>query len=188
MHKEKEGVLDSHSLCIFFCHIREYTDSASLYTFPLLLMLHEMEQAEMERLLTEQYHGHLGYTDGTEPTVVPISYAFQDGVIYGYTHEGHKISALRENPRACLQVDEIAPDCWRSVIVHGDFTELEGDDRVQAVQVLGHKIAHPARRTLPFLRTEMIGDGISKEHRPIIYRIKITSMTGRTFGQAEKDV
>ena len=69
--------------------------------------------------------GRLGCIDKDEPYVVPINYIVDDGSIYSHSLPGKKIDALRSNPRACLQVDQIVDDFqWRSAIVFGRFEEI----------------------------------------------------------------
>lgn len=145
-------------------------------------MPHELGKAEIERLLAAQDHGHLGCCADNEPYVVPISYVLDGHSLLGYTHAGRKIDMLRKNPRACVQVDDIGPEQWLSVIVSGDFEELTGNERHRAIGLLGKKISHPKSSSQPFIRDEIIGDASSAERMPIIYRIHITSMTGRMFG------
>jgi len=41
------------------------------------------------------------------PYVVPVNYFFDGKDIYIHSLPGKKLDALRANPRACLQVDEI---------------------------------------------------------------------------------
>jgi nitroimidazol reductase NimA-like FMN-containing flavoprotein (pyridoxamine 5'-phosphate oxidase superfamily) len=82
-------------------------------------------EEEARALLNACRIGRLGCVDNGEPYVVPINYVFEDESIYSHSLPGQKIEALRANPRACLQVDEIENDfSWRSVIAFGDFEEI----------------------------------------------------------------
>jgi len=59
------------------------------------------------------------------PYIVPINYYFEDGCVYSHSLPGLKISALKENPQACLQVDVVESDIrWRSVLAFGNFEEV----------------------------------------------------------------
>lgn len=138
----------------------------------------------MQRILSSHYHAHLACCDGQEPYLVPISYAYHDGSLYGYTHEGRKIEILRKNPSVCVEVDDIHADNWRSVIVRGVYQELSGDERVEAIRILGDKISTPPAHDKPaFIHHELVGQGAQTKSGPIIYRINVSSMTGRGFGQ-----
>ena len=83
--------------------------------------------------------GHLGCIDGEGPYVVPINYLVQEDSIYSHSLPGRKISALRTNARACLQVNHIQDDFhWRSVIAFGAFEEVvsDGERRLVLRQLL----------------------------------------------------
>ena len=59
------------------------------------------------------------------PYVVPINCHLEGDYLYSHSLPGMKISALRENPRACVQVDEIESDLrWRSAIAFGRYEEV----------------------------------------------------------------
>ncbi len=59
------------------------------------------------------------------PYIVPINYYFADGYVYSHSLPGMKINALRKDPRACLQVDQIESDVrWRSVLAFGTYEEV----------------------------------------------------------------
>jgi len=61
--------------------------------------------------------GRLGCIVNGGPYIVPISYNFENEYLYSHSLPGTKIDALRENPSACVQVDEIETDLrWRSAI------------------------------------------------------------------------
>src|SRR5881396_2187449 len=84
-----------------------------------------LPEEEARALLSAGRIGRLGCIDNGEPYVVPINYVFEDESIYSHSLPGQKIDALRANPRACLQVDEIKSDFdWCSVIAYGDFEEI----------------------------------------------------------------
>jgi len=78
--------------------------------------------------------GHLGCIDGDGPYVVPINYLVHEDSIYSHSLPGRKISALRTNVRACLQVNHIQDDFhWRSVIAFGAFEEVTKDGERRSV-------------------------------------------------------
>jgi len=80
---------------------------------------------ESRALLSASRIGRLGCIDNGEPYVIPINYVFEDDSVYSHSMPGRKIDALRAQPRACLQVDEIESDFrWRSVIASGQFEEI----------------------------------------------------------------
>ena len=89
-------------------------------------MIEKLSQEETKKLLSEQFIGRLGcvLADG-EPYVVPINYLFKNGFIFIHSLLGLKVEALRANPKACIQVDDIKSFFeWRSAIAFGEFEEI----------------------------------------------------------------
>ena len=87
--------------------------------------MRKMSEDEARELLSSAKIGRLGCVDHGEPYVVPINYYLEGDLIYSHSLPGRKLDALRANPRACLQVDEIADDFnWRSAIAFGNFEEI----------------------------------------------------------------
>lgn len=88
-------------------------------------MITELSEQEAYELLQRGKLGRLGCCDNGQPYVVPINYRFDGLDVYIHSLPGRKIDALRANPRACLQVDEIADSFhWRSVLVFGHYEEI----------------------------------------------------------------
>jgi len=84
-----------------------------------------LDETEARSLIAAGKIGRLGCVDNGEPYVVPVNYVFEEMSIYSHSLPGRKIEALRAQPRACLQVDEIQGDFnWRSVIAYGNFEEI----------------------------------------------------------------
>jgi len=99
---------------------------------PLLLQCRErnvltksLSENEALEVIRSGKIGRLACVDGDEPYVVPVNYVVDDGFIYSHSLPGKKIDALRSNPRACLQVDQIFDDFhWQSAIAFGRFEEI----------------------------------------------------------------
>jgi nitroimidazol reductase NimA-like FMN-containing flavoprotein (pyridoxamine 5'-phosphate oxidase superfamily) len=86
---------------------------------------------EIEALLDEGRVAHLAVVDGGVPYVTPLSYVYSGGAVAFRTVEGRRVSALRENPRVCIEVTEYDRDTgsWSSVVAFGD-AEIVDDDIV----------------------------------------------------------
>ena len=107
-------------------------------------MLRLLSENETRDLLAKGRVGRLGCIVDGEPYVVPVSYIFRDDCIYIHSLFGRKIAALRANPRACLQVDEIRSEYeWRSAIAFGDYHEMiDSGERDRAVRELLKRFPH----------------------------------------------
>lgn len=91
---------------------------------------------EIQEFLRAHTNGHLGCIEANTPFVYPMVYAYKDGMLYGQTSIGNKVNILRQNPRCCFQVQETMPASWRSVMVWGEFQELDISNLQQAEQTM----------------------------------------------------
>jgi uncharacterized protein len=80
---------------------------------------------ECEELLTRVSFGRLACALDNQPYVVPVAFAYEPGQIYVFSTAGKKVEWMRQNPKVCLQVDEIGSRSnWTSVVVNGSYLEL----------------------------------------------------------------
>ncbi len=108
---------------------------------------------------------------------MPINCHLEGDCLYSHSLPGLKISGLRENPRACVQVDEIESDLhWRSAIAFGKFEEIvKPTERAEALAKL--------LREFPMLtpvESAIAADGARSE--VIVYKIRIERVTGVSEG------
>ena len=128
-------------------------------------------------MLERQVFGRLGCHAQGETYIVPINYVYRDNAIYGHSGEGKKINMLRSNPKVCFQVDEIVDTFkWNSVILWGNYKELTGEIRQQAMQGLIHRMM-----PLTDLPTEEPSHGIpiEKHEHIIVFKIELTAVSGK---------
>jgi nitroimidazol reductase NimA-like FMN-containing flavoprotein (pyridoxamine 5'-phosphate oxidase superfamily) len=134
-------------------------------------------EEEARALLSACKVGRLGCVDNGEPYVVPINYVFEDESVYSHSLPGRKIEALRANPRACLQVDEIENDfVWRSVIAYGNFEEIRvPSDRRSILSKLLARFP-----LLTPVESQMAQDAGAPDS--VVFRIRIDRLTGVAEG------
>lgn len=85
--------------------------------------------------------------DGDYPYAVPLSYVyFKDKIYFHSALKGHKIDAIRKNPRvsfAVIDEDTIVSEeyttYFRSVIAFGRARIAEGEERLEAFRALVEK-------------------------------------------------
>lgn len=135
---------------------------------------------EVERILRNGKYCVMAVSgDDGYPYAVPINYVYDGTSIYIHSAgQGHKIDALRRNPKCSLCVvdkDDVIPEeftsYFRSVIVFGkaDFVESV-EDKVAALRLLGGKYSpgiDPEAEIYRFIKTVCI------------IRIDIDSVTGK---------
>ena len=140
-------------------------------------MLVRLTEDQSRHILAEKRVGRLGCIVEGGPYIVPINYYFADDFIYSHSLPGLKISALRDNPRACLQVDDIASDLnWRSVLVFGTFQEVRGASEKGAIL---NKLLENCPTLTPVESAIAIDGG---PPAVIVYRLKIDKITGLAEG------
>lgn len=135
-------------------------------------MISSLTQEETRALLSEARTGRLGCIDDGGPYVVPVNYVFHDDRIYVHSLLGRKIKALRANPRACLQVDDVQDAYhWRSAIAFGRYEEVtdEGERRWAVRRLLSRFPDLTPVESVP------VHDGQSSV---ILFRIRVEEVTG----------
>lgn len=161
----------------------------------------DLDKSQIDDLLKSQLIGRLGCSDGNKVYVVPITYAYNNGYIYGHTKDGLKIQMMRNNPNVCFEIDWMKDmSNWKSVIVYGTFEELKGEDANNGLEILMKSIMYNLDRKSS--QTEASGhDNLGIENfafqhsflspflhsknneifEIVVYRIKVNESTGK-FG------
>ena len=138
-------------------------------------MFSRLSEIESLTLLGKARVARLGCIVDGGPYVVPINCYFADGCIYSHSLPGKKISALRENPKACLQFDEVESDLeWRSVLAFGNYEEISNP--VERSDILNKLL-----QRFPMLTP--VESAIAHDAGypvVIVYRIRIDRITGVT--------
>src|SRR4026208_99399 len=104
-------------------------------------MMTMLNEIEVRKVLQSARVARLGCIVNGGPYGVPISCHLEDDCLFSHSLPGLKIAGLRENPRACVQVDEIESDLhWRSAIAFGGEEETtKSSERAEVLSRLLHK-------------------------------------------------
>ena len=140
-------------------------------------MMKMLSDEEARRLFQSGRVARLGCIVNGEPYVVPINCHLEDDYLYSHSLPGLKISGLRENPRACVQVDEIESDLhWHSAIAFGKFEEItRSNERAEVLRKLLKKFP-----LLTPVESAIAADGAAQE--VVVFRIRIERLTGVSEG------
>lgn len=135
-------------------------------------MLSRLTADQTRSLLLNSRVGRLGCVYKNGPYVVPVCYVLEGDSIYVHSLTGRKVEALRENPQACLQVDEIKDDYhWRSAIAFGTYEELtDREERDRALEALNKRFPN-----LTPVESVPVHDAQSSV---IVFRIRVKSISG----------
>jgi nitroimidazol reductase NimA-like FMN-containing flavoprotein (pyridoxamine 5'-phosphate oxidase superfamily) len=140
--------------------------------------LRTLSHEECEGLLRHARIGRLAIRDGEGAYIVPTSFAYADGAIYGHAAPGRKIALMRRWPHVALLVDDIQNVAtWRSVLCRGTWQELESETDCARARML---LLRAFEGNLWWVTA---GHG----HRTtlsdaILYRIEIDEITGMAQG------
>jgi nitroimidazol reductase NimA-like FMN-containing flavoprotein (pyridoxamine 5'-phosphate oxidase superfamily) len=134
-------------------------------------MINPLGEQESRALLRGECTGRLGCSDHGKPYIVPVHYMFDNDFVYVQSPPGHKIDVLRDNPNACLQVDEVKDDDhWRSVLAFGLFEEVK--DVKERERVLADMFNRWPHTTQVESQTKKAAPDT------IVFRIRVTDITG----------
>ncbi len=145
-------------------------------------MLGQLNETQINNILSSQVLGRLACVNGIQPYVVPVAYVYDGKYIYGQSNEGMKLELLRKNPKVCFEVDTMTDmHNWNSVIVVGEFEELKKAAAKKARDILFGRIftlmtgstIHPHEHAV----TAELDD--SNRIKYVLYRIKIKNISGR---------
>jgi nitroimidazol reductase NimA-like FMN-containing flavoprotein (pyridoxamine 5'-phosphate oxidase superfamily) len=144
------------------------------------MIVRELSAAQCFHLVDSSRLARLACSDGSQPYVISIFYAYGDSCAYAFTMPGRKLDLMRANPRVALLVEESGHGRgWRSVVAEGRFEELP--DRI------GHKRLRDRAWTLLSRHVDWWEPGALKpvapapaDHSPhVFFRIHVERMTGR---------
>lgn len=140
-------------------------------------MMKMLSDDDARRMFHEARIFRLGCIVNGEPYVVPINCHLQDDYLYSHSLYGLKIAGLRENPRACVQVDEIENDLhWKSAMAFGRFEEItKPSERGEVLTKLLHRFP-----LLTPVESALAIDGSAPE--VIVFKIRIERLTGVSEG------
>ena len=137
-----------------------------------------MSQQECGELLKRIPMGRLACSLHDQPYVVPVRFSYKPDHLYIFSTLGKKIEWMRNNPKVCLQADDIGSRSnWSSVVVTGTYCELrEPQHSAERKHALEQLEQYSQYWQVPIAgRREQTSD-LSIE--PVFFRIDIGSMTG----------
>jgi uncharacterized protein len=107
------------------------------------MLIHELTRAQCLEVLMRMNVGRLACARHDQPYIVPVSFYFDgsDACLYSFSTLGQKIRWMRENPRVCVEVDEIADQVhWTTVIVTGRYEEIQAGMHAGGAQARALKL------------------------------------------------
>lgn len=144
-----------------------------------IVRIRELSEAESAAVLGGSEFGRLACSRNDQPYIVPIHFSFapERKCLYAFSAVGQKIDWMRENPKVCVEVEDVADkDHWTTVLIFGRYEELDDspDDRMARRRALE---LFDSRPDWWFPAAAKTGSG--EPHAVVIYRITIDRMSGR---------
>lgn len=93
----------------------------------------EMTEAEIDQFLYEQGHGILALADDADAYGVPVSFGYDGDLLYmsllKFGDVSEKIEYMEATDTGCLTTYHVSTRFdWKSVVVRGEFRELDDDE------------------------------------------------------------
>jgi uncharacterized protein len=138
----------------------------------------EIPKDECTHLLKSMSVGRLACCLDNQPYIVPVCFAYEPEYLYVFSTVGKKIEWMRQNPKVCMQVDDIAnPSNWMSVVVDGIYRELREPQYSAQKERAKARLSRSSEWWVAPLaqRREHTSDILIE---PVFFRIDIQSMSG----------
>ena len=147
--------------------------------YSLFMLVYELSPPECVEVLQRSDLGRLGCAHDNQPYIVPIHFSF-DAIgtcLYAFSNIGQKIEWMRENPKVCIEVEDIADkDHWTTVLAFGRYEEMDDSPADKAARASADRLFRQ-RPEWWFPAAAKVGS--PEQHAMVIYRIRITRLTGR---------
>jgi nitroimidazol reductase NimA-like FMN-containing flavoprotein (pyridoxamine 5'-phosphate oxidase superfamily) len=148
------------------------------------MRIQELSTAQCMEVLSRTPLGRLGCARANQPYIVPIHFSFdaERSCVYAFSTIGQKIDWMRENPKVCLEVEEITDrDHWTTVVALGTYQEIHQAPEEAGARQRAERLFQDRREWwLPAAAKVSSGE----HHQMVVYRIQIERLTGR---RAERD-
>jgi uncharacterized protein len=142
------------------------------------------DRSAIEAIITQSKVCRLAMVDGDKPYIVPLSFGYQDNVLYFHGFSaGHKIDLIRKNPNVCFELDlyseiiEAENACswsmkYQSVVGFGKAVILESlHEKTTAFTII---MSQYSAGTYQFDENKLTPT--------VVFKVEIESMTGKQSG------
>ena len=143
------------------------------------MLIHELTHHQCVEVLERIEMGRLACSRLDQPYVVPIrfSYDADRNCLYGFSSLGRKIEWMRENPKVCVEVEDIeSNDRWTTLVIFGRYEEIDDSSELSGTR---QRIWELFQQRPQWWFPAAAKIGARERHAMVIYRIQIDRMTGR---------
>lgn len=146
------------------------------------MLIRDLTTPECHDVLRRAVIARLACARDNQPYVVPVHAYFDGEYLYSFAALGQKIAWMRENPRVCVQVDDIVDRFhWATVVALGRYEELLNIPSHEDAR----RRAHELFQNVPEWWQPADSNPGREVRMAMIYRIRIDSVTGRLAERVE---
>ena len=139
----------------------------------------EMSAKECWSELATAGFGRLACARDGQPYIVPIFFAVAGDHIYSFSMAGQKLDWMRDNPRICLECDNVKSwNEWTSVVAVGRYQELVDTPDWEAER---SRALHLLQQRAMWWQPGSVTSGNAGVHEgssPVFFRLIVERMTG----------
>lgn len=141
-----------------------------------------LTQVEVENILSNSEYGFISTLgENGYPCIVPISYVYyKNSIFFHCAAEGQKLDNIKQNDKVSFSIatdTKVLPERfstkYRSVVIYGRASEVEGELKDEALTELIHKYSK-----------DFYEEGLKyiekAKHKTKVVRINIENMTGKS--------
>lgn len=138
----------------------------------------EISHKECAELLDRVSVGRLACALDNQPYVVPVCFKYEPESLYAFSTLGKKIEWMRQNPKVCVQADEIGSRSnWMSVVINGTYLELQEPEYMAEKEHAKEQLGQFSQWwKIPIAERRENTSDLSIE--PVFFRVEIVSMSG----------
>jgi uncharacterized protein len=151
------------------------------------MVIHELTAEDCRELLSRVHLGRLACARADQPYIVPILFNFDQeaNCLFSFSTVGQKIDWMRDNPKVCVEIEEISDRFhWATVLIFGRYEEIRDSAQEAEARRRAHQLFQQRSEWwLPGAGKLTSGE---EHYAPVVYRIRIDRMTGRQADRGDK--
>jgi uncharacterized protein len=142
------------------------------------MQIEELSRNAGLKFLAAHHFGRMACVSDGQPYITPFNYVYHENHIYSFGTVGKKLTWLRVNPLACVEVDDIvSPSEWTSVIVSARYEELKDTPEGREHRQLAYELLQGRKFWWEPGFVKTIIQGIARPTEPVYFRFSIDEIS-----------
>jgi uncharacterized protein len=143
------------------------------------MQVQRLSLEECRSALANAGFGRLACARDNQPYIVPTYFVVEGEQIYAFALPGQKLDWMRENPRVCLEVDNVSEaNDWVSVVVTGRYEELPDTAEHGRLRKHAHELLQQRPMWWEPGAVTVADRDTTRGFAPVYYRLNIEQLTG----------